>query len=357
MQTIDGNWSYDYDGGGQLIYTAFTSRNVAISNQELRYNYDEVGNRVSTVVNGGTTNYLANNLNQYKSIGGTALQYDADGNLSFDGIRTYAYDSRNHLVSVAGPEGVTDYEYDALGNRTATVFNGQRTEYLLDPTGFVSVVGELDGTGAVKSQYVHGYGLVELLRPTGEHFMYDFDALGSTSSLTDKSGVQLSRYSYLPFGETYSLVGKGIANPFQFAGRFGVTHEENGLDFMRARFFSERLGSFLSVDSIRLRSGDFNFYRYAGNSPTRLVDPLGLQVADEDLELDGVPIGDIGVGNDDVTDHWLRHPFEQPKPTPRTPFSPTGPGCSAQGLSPNLTPWWQLPGAFVPEGPTWRATQ
>src|SRR6185436_2546865 len=104
------------------------------------YFYDALGNRTKTILNGVTTVYAANNLNQYTGVGGTNYTYDADGNLTFDGTNTYSYDQQNRVTHVSGPSGVTQYEYDAFANRTASIVNGLRTELLLDPTGIVSVV-------------------------------------------------------------------------------------------------------------------------------------------------------------------------------------------------------------------------
>jgi RHS repeat-associated protein len=276
MSTADGNWTYNYDGSGQLTRAVFLSGNLAILNQDLLFNYDETGNRISTTSNGSTTNYMPNNLNQYRSVGDTALQYDPDGNLTFDGLRHYFYDERNYLIRTSGPEGVTEYEYDAIGNRSATVFNGERTEYLLDPTGLVNVLAELDASGDVAVRYIQGRGVILMERRIGPRFFYDFDAIGGTSTLTDDSGRAVNRYSYLPFGGSLSA-SETVPNSLQFIGQLGIIHEENGLHFMRARFFSASSGSFTSIDPIRLSAGDLNFYRYVGNSPTRFVDPLGLQ--------------------------------------------------------------------------------
>jgi len=51
---------------------------------ETDYYYDSLGNRTS-VVNGGTVNYLRNRLNQYYSVGGSSYSYEDNGNLTNDG--------------------------------------------------------------------------------------------------------------------------------------------------------------------------------------------------------------------------------------------------------------------------------
>ena len=159
MGTIDGNWAYDYDSTGQLIHAVFTSTNPEISDHDLRYAYDTLGNRISTVINGVTTDYVANDRNQYASVGGVAQMYDADGNLVNDGVDTYTYDDGNRLIRMAGPDGVTEYEYDAFGSRTALIRNGEREAYLLEPSGLVNVLAEINTTRTSRNVYGHGLEL------------------------------------------------------------------------------------------------------------------------------------------------------------------------------------------------------
>src|SRR5262249_45129631 len=82
--TLDGTWTYTYDADGQLIHAVFASTNPTVPSQDLAYNYDAMGNRLTTVINGVTTAYTTNNVNEYTSVGGVAYQYDADGNLRND---------------------------------------------------------------------------------------------------------------------------------------------------------------------------------------------------------------------------------------------------------------------------------
>ncbi|MEH2198682.1 RHS repeat-associated core domain-containing protein [Nostoc sp.] len=273
--TRDGTWAYTYDTTGQLTRARFTSTNPGITNQDLQYVYDTAGNRIRTVVNGVTTNYAANNLNQYTTVGSAIYTYDTDGNLTkvVDGTSTwtYIYNDENKLIGGTTPTGTFSYEYDAFGNRKAAILNGQRTEYLIDPFGFGDVVGEYSGGAA--TNYVHGIGLVG--RFTGANAAYyDSDLLGSTVGLTNGAGSYVNRYVYRPYGENL-LTMEGVANPFEFVGQWGVMDEANGLDFMRARFYDNRIGRFTAIDPIGLRGGDTNLYRYVSNSTPYLIDPEG----------------------------------------------------------------------------------
>jgi len=275
MSTVDGEWSYEYDATGQLIHAVFVSSNAQIPHQDLRYNYDALGNRTSTTLNGVATTYAANLLNQYSSVGGTNYQYDADGNLTFDGVRNYRYDVKNRLIRVTGPGEVTQYEYDAFGSRAATLLNGQRTEYLLDPTGLINVIAEHDGVGSFVARLVHGLGLVNRSSVANSPRYFDFDALGSTAGVTDPAGAIVNSYSLQPFGHILTEI-ESVENSFEFVGQYGV--ESSSTLYMRARHYSAFLGRFLTADPLGIEA-DFNTYRYAGNAPLTFIDPLGLESA------------------------------------------------------------------------------
>lgn len=270
MTTLEGVFKYGYDAIGQLTSV------VTPTNRTINYTYDAAGNRVGVTDSSTTTNYTSNNLNQYTNVGNALYTYDSDGNLisKTEGSQTstYTYDAESRLVKVVTPSGTWDYQYDGLGNRVATILNGQRTEYLLDPTGLGDIVGEYSGSTLV-ANYTHGLGLVSRVNGSNSNY-YDADAIGSTVGLTATDGSYVNRYSYLPFGEDLTKV-EGVANPFEYVGQWGVMDEGNGLDFMRARFYDTGLGRFTSVDPLNLAGGTSNLYSYTVNQPTNAIDPTG----------------------------------------------------------------------------------
>ncbi len=124
------------------------------------------------------------------------------------------------------------------------------------------------------------------------------DASGSTSHLTDASGVLREWYRY-------DLQGAPMfydANNNQFsASAFGVRHlftgqqwyQELGLYDLRNRFYSPDLGRFLQPDPVGFWGGR-NLYRYCRNNPVTRWDPFGLD--DDDMppkppEKGGAPLG------------------------------------------------------------------
>jgi RHS repeat-associated protein len=279
MTTLDGQWVYTYDAIGELTHAVFTSNNPAVvPNQDLQYSYDAAGNRTSAVVNGVTTLYVTNNLNQYTSVGSATYSYDADGNLIqvTDGgvTTTYAYDSENLLTGVSAPGHTTTYQYDPFGDRVAATDNGQTTRYLVEPGILGDVVGQFEGAGNLVAHYTQGIGLTSRVDAANVAAYFNFDATGNTVALTGPTGGVLNRYAYTPFG-TLLVRGETVANPFQAVGQFGVMAENNGLEFMRARYYQPTLGRFLQQDPLNV-AGDVNLYRYVGNNPITRVDPSGL---------------------------------------------------------------------------------
>ena len=270
MTTLEGTFQYGYDATGQLTSV------ITPTNRKINYQYDAAGNRIGVTDNGTNTNYTSNNLNEYTNVGNVGYTYDTDGNLigKIEGgqTSTYTYDVENRLVKVVNPQGTWEYQYDGLGNRVATVLNGQRTEYLLDPTGLGDIVGEYNGSTLV-ANYTHGIGLVSRVNGSNSNY-YDADAIGSTIGLTATDGSYVNRYSYLPFGEDLTKV-EGVANPFEYVGQWGVMDEGNGLDFMRSRFYDSGLGRFTATDPIGVNGQDANLYRYVTNNPIKAVDPQG----------------------------------------------------------------------------------
>ena len=50
------------------------------------------------------SNNAFNAANDMTAFNGTTLSYDANGNPTNDGTNTYAWDARNHLTAIVGPQ-------------------------------------------------------------------------------------------------------------------------------------------------------------------------------------------------------------------------------------------------------------
>ncbi|MFG1342654.1 tandem-95 repeat protein, partial [Xanthobacter autotrophicus] len=286
----NGTWTYGYDDAGQLVSADFVSARAGVADKSISYVYDAAGNRVSATEDGVTTTYTANALNQYTSAGDATFTYDADGNMvsktDADGTWTYKYNTDNRLVRVTDAAGsVTEYEYDAFGNRSAVSVDGVRTEYLVDPFGYGDVVAEYSTGGALTAQFLNGYGLAARIGADGSGAFYDLDAVASVVGVSGADGTLANSYGYTPFG-TELWETETIANSFEFNGGLGVSEDENGLIYMRARSYDAELGRFLSEDPLWLSGDVGNLYRFAENEPISNVDPTGqLKLSDPEKEI------------------------------------------------------------------------
>ena len=278
MQTSYGLWLYTYDDVGQLTRAVLESADADIPDQDIAYEYDALGNRVRSLINGQDDAYETNSLNQYTRVGGCTYTYDLDGNLireeGPDGVTVYTYNDQNRLTGITRGGDTWQYAYDALGNRVAVDENGAVTHYVHDPVGLGNVVGEYDDAGNLKARYMHGMGLVSRAATDGTDF-YTFDPTGNTSEVSGTEGALQNRYVYRPFGETL-LASQAVANPFRFMGECGVMAAPAGLTYARARHYDARVGRFTAKDPLGFRGGGINLYTYAMNSPANAFDSTGL---------------------------------------------------------------------------------
>ena len=180
MTTLEGTTTYGYDSDGQLISVLLPT------GEFIEYTYDPMGNRTSVIDNGVATYYTTKttkNLNEYTTVGATSYHYDLDGNLTSttgpQGTTFYTYDTNNRLIGVQTPTDTWTYTYDALGNRIASTYNGQVTQYLINPMGSGDVVAVYDGSGNLIANYTYGLGLTSQVNPSGGAAYYDFDLAGS----------------------------------------------------------------------------------------------------------------------------------------------------------------------------------
>jgi len=204
---------------------------------------------------------------------GTTLSYDANGNLTGDGINTYTWDAGNRLTAISG--GATaSFVYDAFGRRMSKTVGGTVTQFMYDR---FNPVQELNSSGGVTANLLTGLRIDEYFTRTASSTTSTLltDALGSTIGLVASSGTIATSYTYQPFGGT-TAGGAGNTNPYQFTGR---ENDGTGLYFYRARYYSPTFQRFVSQDPIGFRGGSPNVYAYVLNAPTIMIDLLGLDGA------------------------------------------------------------------------------
>ena len=277
--TTSSTMGYTHDGAGRLTQESGAYGTIA-------YTYDNVGNRLTRTVSGSATPALANGttVNTYDAndwLASGAHFYDFDGNeLLVNGVQA-SYDFENHLVQL-GTRDYTAYAYDADGNRLSvatrvgTPSAGTPTAYLVDPLApFARAVLEFP-QGASYNAMRYEYGDDLLLRGGyGAASYYLYDGLGSTRQLTDANGVVTDGYLYDAYGVGLARTGSTV-NSFLFQGQ--QYDAASGTYYLRARYYDQNSGRFLSQDPLEGNSDDpisLHRYLYANDDPANNVDPSG----------------------------------------------------------------------------------
>ncbi|MBA3962699.1 MAG: Hint domain-containing protein, partial [Chthoniobacterales bacterium] len=273
--------SIQRDGGvtDALVYnknsemTSFSLEGTATS-----LSYDPSGNRINTTA--GMSYLPANNLNQYTTVGGQALTYGGNGNLSTYNTWTYSFDAQNRLTSADKTGTNSDFYYDGLNRQVARVLNGIATYSVWDGA---ERVAEYDASGNVLNRWIYAGG--DLVRsPNPQQIYYYPDGLGSTSRIADASGIVLEKYTYDVGGSPAFYAPGGTTDLGQSA--YGVDmlftgqkwYSQLGIYDLRHRAYLPSIGRFLQPDPIGFGGDPANIYRYCGNNPVNSRDPSGLGV-------------------------------------------------------------------------------
>ena len=104
---------------------------------------------------------------------------------------------------------------------------------------------------------------------------YHPDHLGSSSYLTDFSGLPSHYYNYLPFGEEMvSQNNSSYNNVYRFSGK--ELDQETGLSYFGARYYDPKYSFWLSVDPLAEAQPNKTPYHYCSNNPINRTDPTGM---------------------------------------------------------------------------------
>jgi RHS repeat-associated protein len=237
------------------------------------FSYDANGNRIGV----NSEDAYFDPLNQMSRQGMHTMRYDSRGNLTMvsasDGETRYKYNGQNLLVEVELPDGRrVEYAYDAFGRRISKKVGGVETVYVW--AGNQLIAESVRGSKLEQRDYLflpNSYTPLSF-RVNGKIYQYHTDQRGMPRWVTDEAGELVWSAVASTFGET-SVLKQNVKQNIRFAGQY--LDEETDLHYNRARYYSPRLGRYLSRDPLEIVAG-LNFYLYAGNDPINNADPLGL---------------------------------------------------------------------------------
>ena len=293
---IINSYTYEYDAAGNVIKEnenlyGYDNLNRIISANGRKYSYDNAGNLLTAEKTDTETpevqEFTYGADNQMATYGLDTTNHDKDGNLlniPLNGeLVTGTYDVRNRLTSI----GDTKYFYNAENKRTAVEDNGEITRFVVIPhTALDQVLMETDSNENPTAYYVYGKGLISKGNASGDNSYYHYDRRGSTVALTNDSGEVTDTYTYDIYGEQLTKEGE-TPNRFLYNGKYGVQTDNNGLYYMRARYYNPEIKRFINRDVIQgsiLESQTFNRYSYVNGNPISYIDPFGLS-REEDSSL------------------------------------------------------------------------
>ena len=317
--TVISGFEYAFDAMGRLSYEKNLAKQIKVcytydvlsrviqrktvklsDNSEVieTYSYNSAGN-LCTACGNESFRYDANN--KLTEFGGKPVTYDADGNMLEASIGKFTYDSANRLTVA----GTRYYSYDVEGTRIKTQKGEDTTEFVYNVNARLSQLLVKTENNAV-TKYVYGLGLIGE-ETSGNFKTYHFDYRGSTVAITNVNGTVTDTFEYDTYGKLTAHSGS-TDTQFLYNGRDGVMTEDNGLIYMRARYYSTALRRFVNADKLH---GDIsnaltlNRYSYVNGNPASNVDPEGL------CEREGsVGDGTYWTAPDPTIEYYYENPFE-----------------------------------------------
>ncbi len=308
---LTANETYTYDGLNRIEHV---SSQQGANTATLHYAYDVRGN-LSAKSDVGAFSYgpAATRPHAVASIAASngtvdTFTYDANGNLETGSGRTTLYTSFNRPERISIPaqfaSQVLRYDPDRRVLIEDNTGGGHATTRLVAGNDYEVIV---DGTNPVtENHYVQvGGWLVAVYRRTAhvpDQTLFPHpDRLGTVQVVTDAANTVVERLSYDASGRrrSYTLAATppGFAPAATRRGFTGQAHAEHvGLIATMARTYEPSLGSFTTVDPLRLVMPErASAYAYARQNPLRFTDPTGLQSHEERPPGKGVWLSEVEV--------------------------------------------------------------
>ena len=235
---------------------------------EESFTYDAAGN----ITDAPDSCFQYDTNNRLVVFNGNSVSYDMDGNMLSNGSLTCSYDSANRLVTAGGHT----YTYNAEDVRIRNLCECEDTTYTYNTNAKLSML-LMKTTDGVVTKYVYGRGLIGE-ETSGAFKTYHFDCRGSTIAITDASGNITDTFAYDTYGKLISRTGTSEVI-FGYNGRDGVVTDDNGLIYMRARYYSPVMKRFINADIVAGAISNaitLNRFAYANGNPVSFVDPFGL---------------------------------------------------------------------------------
>ena len=250
------------------------------------YLYDVEGNLILKTPRRGLTQHPNHEVSEES---GTYIAWQT-------GDYAYEWYGNGMLKEVRLPYGKTvRFEYDALGRRTAKLFNGHVFRYLwdgnvmvqewqyeekdrpqhsIDEFGRIRMQGEEPVENLVTWVYEEGSYVPVAKIQNGERYTIISDYMGRPVEAYNSYGNVVWQADYDIYGDLRNRKGIRDFIPFRQLGQY--EDDETRLYYNRFRYYDPRIGNYISQDPIRLEGNNPTLYGYVGDC-NEFVDILGLE--------------------------------------------------------------------------------
>ncbi len=297
LNSITGNRvKYDYDSFGSLAAATYNRKDTVYKNPDEVGNLYETSDRTDRKYGRGSKLLKDKNwYYHYDELGNTILKTafaDRETDSWQKGDWGYTWFANGMLATVKKPDGSNvNFEYDALGRRTAKVFDNSITRFVWNgnvllhewkyalterPKLVVVADGTMQYDKAEPTENITTWHYeLNSFTPCGKETDGKFysiisDYLGTPTHAFDEAGKKVWERQIDCYGRI--RIGNNKFVPFLYPGQY--VDEETGLAYNRFRYYSPETGNYLSQDPIGL-SGGIELYGYVSDT-TRIIDPSGL---------------------------------------------------------------------------------
>ncbi|MEV4477047.1 RHS repeat-associated core domain-containing protein [Nonomuraea sp. NPDC049504] len=258
-----GTNTYGYDHAGRL--TSWTASGGAA----IDYEWDAAGNRTKA----GDKTFTYDERNRLTRGDGTDYTYTSRGTLASqtkDGTTTpLTFDAFDRLIA----DGDSLYAYDAFDRVTSRISGTTRQTYLY--AGLSNDLAAISVSGSIQAKYSRdAFGTLLGLQEGTAPAVAAMSDLHGDLVATHNGNALTSSTTYGPFGETTAHAGSESNLGYQGA----YTDPDTGKVNMHARWYQPGTGTFTSRDTMTLEpspSIQANRYTYANASPLTGIDPTG----------------------------------------------------------------------------------
>ncbi len=282
--TLHATVDYGYDAAGNLLYKSDFSDNTPNA-----YQYGDASRAINNAGPNAVTQVTLEDLST------RSYDYDLNGNLTADGLRTISYGVNNKPRSISHSNGNSATFYygpdDSRYKQVATDGSANTTRYYIGAYEYEETVSNgnttvVERTTAGDFAQYRTETLNGAVQSSGWQFLHK-DHLGSIESISDIAGTVKERRGFDPFGKARDLYeddsnGGLLGRDTTKRGFSGHEHLDGvELIHMNGRAYDYNLGRFLSVDpfiSMPANSQAYNPYSYVMNNPLRYTDPTGYVV-------------------------------------------------------------------------------